>query len=73
VLRNLDINLDKARNEILRELDPNFNSEAEDEEEEEEEASQQYVTVYANALRSVTYCSCRSAPLTISLLIVVSR
>lgn len=40
VLRNLDINLDKARNEILRELDPNFNSEAEDEEEEEEEASQ---------------------------------
>ena len=40
VLRNLDINLDKARNEILRELDPNFNSEAEDEEEEEEENSQ---------------------------------
>jgi ATP-dependent Clp protease ATP-binding subunit ClpC len=30
VLRNLDINLDKARNEILRELDPNFaNSENE--------------------------------------------
>src|SRR5215216_7888 len=26
VLRNLDVNLDKARNEILRELDPNFSS-----------------------------------------------
>ncbi len=37
VLRNLDINLDKARNEILRELDPNFNSEAGGSEEEEEE------------------------------------
>ncbi len=40
VLRNLDINLDKARNEILKELDPNFTSEAEDEEEEEEDNSQ---------------------------------
>ena len=36
VLRNLDINLDKARNEILKELDPNFTSQDEDEEEEEE-------------------------------------
>ena len=40
VLRNLDINLDKARNEILRELDPNFNSAEGEEEEEEEEGSQ---------------------------------
>src|SRR6187551_323661 len=37
VLRNLDINLDKARNEILKELDPNFTSE-EGEDEEEDEA-----------------------------------
>ncbi len=37
VLRNLDVNLDKARNEILRELDPNFSS---GEEEEEEEPSE---------------------------------
>jgi ATP-dependent Clp protease ATP-binding subunit ClpC len=36
VLRNLEINLDKARNEILKELDPNFNS-GEDESEEENE------------------------------------
>ena len=34
VLRNLDINLDKARNEILKELDPNFASAEEDEDEE---------------------------------------
>ena len=44
VLRNLDINLDKARNEILRELDPNFSSsegsEGEPEEEEEESSGQ---------------------------------
>jgi len=38
VLRNLDINLDKARNEILKELDPNFTSQ-EDEEDEDEESS----------------------------------
>ena len=42
VLRNLDINLDKARNEILRELDPNFSSgesgEADEGDEEEEGA-----------------------------------
>ena len=36
VLRNLDINLDKARNEILRELDPNFTSEGGEEGEDEE-------------------------------------
>ncbi len=36
VLRNLDINLDKARNEILRELDPNFAS-AENENASEDE------------------------------------
>jgi ATP-dependent Clp protease ATP-binding subunit ClpC len=41
VLRNLDINLDKARNEILRELDPNFASEGggEDEDDEIEEGN----------------------------------
>ncbi len=33
VLRDLDVNLDKARNEILRELDPNFSSNDEEEEE----------------------------------------
>ena len=36
VLRNLDINLDKARNEILKELDPNFSSNDEDEDEDSE-------------------------------------
>jgi ATP-dependent Clp protease ATP-binding subunit ClpC len=36
VLRNLDINLDKARNEILKELDPNFTSQDDEDEEEEE-------------------------------------
>ncbi len=36
VLRNLDINLDKARNEILKELDPNFSSGEEEEEEDAE-------------------------------------
>ncbi len=36
VLRNLDINLDKARNEILKELDPNFTSQEDDEDEDEE-------------------------------------
>jgi ATP-dependent Clp protease ATP-binding subunit ClpC len=35
VLRSLDVNLEKARNEILKELDPNFGS---DDEEEESEA-----------------------------------
>jgi len=35
VLRTLDINLDKARNEILKELDPNFNTNEEDEEDSE--------------------------------------
>jgi ATP-dependent Clp protease ATP-binding subunit ClpC len=34
VLRNLDVNLDKARSEILKELDPNFTSQNEEEEEE---------------------------------------
>ncbi len=37
VLRNLDINLDRARNEILKELDPNFSGQEEDEEPEEGE------------------------------------
>lgn len=32
VLRTLDVNLEKARNEILKELDPNFGSEEEEEE-----------------------------------------
>lgn len=36
VLRNLDVNLDKARSEILKELDPNFTSQGEEEEEESE-------------------------------------
>jgi ATP-dependent Clp protease ATP-binding subunit ClpC len=36
VLRNLDVNLDKARNEILKELDPNFSSNEEEEEEDSE-------------------------------------
>jgi ATP-dependent Clp protease ATP-binding subunit ClpC len=40
VLRDLDVNLDKARNEILKELDPNFNSGEEPEDESEEEAEQ---------------------------------
>ncbi|MCP5560961.1 MAG: ATP-dependent Clp protease ATP-binding subunit [Verrucomicrobiaceae bacterium] len=35
VLRNLDINLDKARNEILKELDPNFTSQEDDDADEE--------------------------------------
>jgi ATP-dependent Clp protease ATP-binding subunit ClpC len=39
VLRNLDINLDKARNEILKELDPNFTSQDEDEDEDEDSSS----------------------------------
>jgi ATP-dependent Clp protease ATP-binding subunit ClpC len=37
VLRNLDVNLDKARQEILRELDPNFTSQDEDDEEDEDQ------------------------------------
>jgi ATP-dependent Clp protease ATP-binding subunit ClpC len=37
VLRNLDVNLDKARSEILKELDPNFSSQNEEEAEEESE------------------------------------
>ena len=36
VLKNLEVNLDKARSEILRELDPNFTSGKEDEEDEDE-------------------------------------
>ncbi len=36
VLRNLDINLDRARNEILKELDPNFSGSAAEEEEDED-------------------------------------
>jgi len=36
VLRNLDVNLDKARNEILRELDPNFSSNEEEDDEDSE-------------------------------------
>ncbi|MFO1482490.1 MAG: ATP-dependent Clp protease ATP-binding subunit [Verrucomicrobiaceae bacterium] len=39
VLRNLDVNLDKARSEILKELDPNFTSQNEEEEEESEPAN----------------------------------
>ncbi|MDZ4404386.1 MAG: ATP-dependent Clp protease ATP-binding subunit [Prosthecobacter sp.] len=39
VLRNLDVNLDKARSEILKELDPNFSSQNEEEEEEGEPVS----------------------------------
>ncbi len=34
VLRTLDVNLEKARNEILKELDPNFGGEEEEEESE---------------------------------------
>ncbi|MBB5035142.1 ATP-dependent Clp protease ATP-binding subunit [Prosthecobacter vanneervenii] len=37
VLRNLDVNLDKARSEILKELDPNFSSQNEEEAEEDSE------------------------------------
>ncbi len=37
VLRNLDVNLDKARNEILKELDPNFTSQDDDGDEDDEE------------------------------------
>ena len=36
VLRNLEINLDRARNEILKELDPNFSGSAAEEEEDED-------------------------------------
>jgi len=36
VLRNLEVNLDKARGEILKELDPNFTSQNEEEEQEDE-------------------------------------
>jgi ATP-dependent Clp protease ATP-binding subunit ClpC len=36
VLRNLDINLDKARQEILKELDPNFSSSDDDDDEPNE-------------------------------------
>ncbi|MGV3659008.1 MAG: Clp protease N-terminal domain-containing protein, partial [Prosthecobacter sp.] len=39
VLRNLEVNLDKARSEILKELDPNFTSQNEEEEEENEPVS----------------------------------
>ncbi len=39
VLRNLDVNLEKARNEILKELDPNFGSEEEEEAGESENSS----------------------------------
>lgn len=34
VLRSLEVNLEKARNEILKELDPNFGNEEEEEEQE---------------------------------------
>src|SRR5471030_1802438 len=34
VLRNLDVNLEKARNEILKELDPNFASDDDDDDAE---------------------------------------
>ena len=54
VLRNLDINLDKARNEILRELDPNFSSAEGGEEEEEEEESGQPVSPGRNPKESKT-------------------
>ncbi|MBX7206994.1 MAG: ATP-dependent Clp protease ATP-binding subunit [Verrucomicrobiaceae bacterium] len=40
VLRNLDINLDKARNEILKELDPNFASTDDEDEEGENQQGQ---------------------------------
>jgi len=40
VLRNLDINLDKARNEILKELDPNFTSQEEDDTDEESQGNE---------------------------------
>jgi ATP-dependent Clp protease ATP-binding subunit ClpC len=36
VLRNLDVNLDKARNEILKELDPNFSSNEEEDDDDAE-------------------------------------
>jgi len=36
VLRNLEVNLDKARSEILKELDPNFTSQNEEDDEENE-------------------------------------
>jgi ATP-dependent Clp protease ATP-binding subunit ClpC len=36
VLRNLEVNLDKARSEILKELDPNFTSQSEEEDEDSE-------------------------------------
>ncbi len=44
VLRNLDINLEKARNEILKELDPNFASEDSDEDEDEADEGAQPVS-----------------------------
>ncbi len=39
VLRNLDINLDKARNEILRELDPNFAGSGGDDDDDDDDDS----------------------------------
>ena len=39
VLRNLEVNLDKARSEILKELDPNFTSQSEEEDEDSEPVS----------------------------------
>jgi len=54
VLRNLDINLDKARNEILKELDPNFTSEDSDEEEDEAEDSAQPVSSSGKSKESKT-------------------
>ncbi|MBK8095161.1 MAG: ATP-dependent Clp protease ATP-binding subunit [Verrucomicrobiaceae bacterium] len=36
VLKNLEVNLDKARSEILRELDPNFTNTKQDEDDEDE-------------------------------------
>ena len=39
VLRNLEVNLDKARSEILKELDPNFTSQSEEEDDDSEPVS----------------------------------
>ena len=54
VLRNLDINLEKARNEILKELDPNFASEDSDEEEEESDEGAQPVSSGGKSKESKT-------------------
>src|SRR6478752_3891492 len=41
VLRNLDVNLEKARSEILAEIDPNFSPDQEDEEGDEDEEDEE--------------------------------